>query len=316
MLCREIQHCCKYRRTPESKSVPPEYRNEFNCGRKYSPSYNIAPTDITPVLASAIHFDDQAASTERVIVPMMWSMVPSWHKGDYRRHGLTTNNCRLEGLVMSKLYSPPLNAGQRCVILCEGFYEWQTTKKDKASERQAFFVHMPQNEAVRMEDKSTWNLSKGGITLLKIAGLFDIWVNENGDKLYSYTIITFESNEKFSTIHHRIPAILETEEEVTAWLDFRHVGVNQALNMLKPSDSIQWYAVSNLVNNSRNKSEQCNKPISHKESEPKSPTKGKNKIMQSWLIVQKRNTEEPAHENKTPSEEPPEKKQRPDDEIK
>ncbi|XP_055547332.1 abasic site processing protein HMCES [Wyeomyia smithii] len=304
---KEIQSCCKYSRSSEAKPKLPEYRNEFNCGRKYQPSYNIAPTDLSPVIVSAVHFDEQADSREQVIVPMMWSMVPSWHKGDYKKHGLTTNNCRLEGLAMSKLYGPPLNAGQRCVVLCEGFYEWQTTKNLKASDRQAFFVHMPQNDQVKIEDKSTWDLKNDGITLLKMAGLFDIWVNEQGDKLYSYTVITFESNERFSKIHHRIPAILETQEEVTSWLDFQHVGVNRALNMLRPSDTIQWYAVSNLVNNSRNKSEQCNKPVDHKESKNKLTTI-KSKIMQSWLIPKKRINEESDLENKASMEEPPEKK--------
>ncbi|XP_062562316.1 abasic site processing protein HMCES [Armigeres subalbatus] len=291
---KEIRCCCKYRKQSHSNLKIPEYRNEFNCGRKYQPSHNIAPTDITPVLVSAAHFDEAKESSERIIVPMMWSMVPRWHKGDYRKHGLTTNNCRLENLAVSKLYGPPLAAGHRCVILCEGFYEWQTTTKElKASERPAFYIHMPQNDGVKMEDRSTWDLEKEAINLLKMAGLFDVWEDENGDKLYNYTLITFESNKKFSAIHHRIPAILETDEEVEAWLDFRKVGATRALNMLKPSETIKWYGVSNLVNNSRNKSDQCNKPIG---SEPHPISKGstdlKNKIMQSWLIVKKRNKDE------------------------
>ncbi|XP_001656417.2 embryonic stem cell-specific 5-hydroxymethylcytosine-binding protein [Aedes aegypti] len=292
---REVQCCCKYQNATQTKPKTPEYRNEFNCGRKYQPSHNIAPTDITPVLVSAAHFDEAKDSSERIIVPMMWSMVPRWHKGDYRKHGLTTNNCRLESLAMSKLYGPPLAAGHRCVILCEGFYEWQTTAKElKASERPAFYIHMPQNDGVKVEDKSTWELEKApAINLLKMAGLFDVWEDENGDKLYSYTVITFESNKKFSTIHHRIPAILETDEEVNAWLDFRKVGATRALNMLKPSESIQWYGVSNLVNNSRNKSDQCNKPIEDvKKPIAKATGTPKSKMMQSWLIVKKRNHEE------------------------
>ncbi|XP_039442229.1 abasic site processing protein HMCES [Culex pipiens pallens] len=282
---KEIQSCCKYKTTPDSKPKSPEYRNEFNCGRKYEPSYNIAPTDLSPVLVSAAHFDEQKDSAERTLVPMMWSMVPRWHKGDYKKHGLTTNNCRLESLAMSKLYGAPFKAGQRCIVLSEGFYEWQTTKVLKASDRPAFFVHMPQNEKVRMDDKTTWNLKEDGINLLKMAGLFDVWEDENGDKLYSYTVITFESNEKFSPIHHRLPAILDTEADVTAWLDYKRVGANRALNMLKPSEAIEWYPVSSLVNNSRNKSSECNKQIEPGQNQPTTP---KSKLMQSWLIVKKR----------------------------
>ncbi|XP_055638418.1 abasic site processing protein HMCES [Toxorhynchites rutilus septentrionalis] len=286
----EIQRFCKYQNSNEIKPKVPEYRNEFNCGKKFQPSYNIAPTDISPVLISAAHFDEKKDSAKRIIVPMMWSMVPRWHKGDYRKHGLTTNNCRLESLTTSKLYGPPLEIGQRCVILCEGFYEWQTTEHLKACDRPAFYVHMPQTGGVKMEDKSTWNCEDASLNLLKMAGLFDVWEDDCGDKLYSYTVITFESNKKFSEIHHRIPAILESEDEVTAWLDFRRVNANRALKILKPSELIQWYPVSNLVNNSRNKSDPCNKPLNKEKMKSRLSSEGN--FMKSWLTGRKRNSEE------------------------
>lgn len=303
---KEIQCCCRYQNTTQTKPKSPEYRNEFNCGRKYQPSHNIAPTDITPVLVSAAYFDENKDSAERTIVPMMWSIVPRWHKGDYRKHGLTTNNCRLESLAKSKLYGPLLEAGHRCVILCEGFYEWQTTKELKSSERPVFYIHMPQKEGVKIEDKSTWSLENDdGPNLLKMAGLFDVWEDENGDKLYSYTLITFESNKKFSEIHHRTPAILETDEEVASWLDFRKMGATRALNMLKPCESIQWYGVSNLVNNSRNKSDQCNKPIDETKSGIKAKATPKSKMMQSWLIVKKRGSDEETVKKEEPQQKKP-----------
>lgn len=104
--------------------VEPQWRSEFNCDRKYIPSYNIAPTDITPVLVSKYHFYDEEEAESmkgsRVVVPMMWGMIPFWHKGDYRRHGLTTNNCRLEHMLNSKLFRGPFRRGQRCAVVCEG----------------------------------------------------------------------------------------------------------------------------------------------------------------------------------------------------
>ena len=200
----------------ESSSLEPEYRLEFNSGLEYKPSYNIAPTDVTPVLVSMEHFceekDTKNVENVRIIVPMMWGMIPFWHKGDCRKHGLTTNNCRLEHMLESKLYRGPFKRGQRCVILCEGFYEWQTTKSAKPSERAAFLLYMPQKEQVKIYDRNTW--SGENINLLKMAGLFDIWEDEHGDKIYSYSVITFESSKKMSWLHHRMPAILETEEQV------------------------------------------------------------------------------------------------------
>jgi len=46
------------------------------------------------------------------------------------------------------------------------------------------------------------------------------------------------------------------------WLDSRRVSASRAVSMLRPIDNLVWYEVSSVVNNSRNKSENCNKPIS------------------------------------------------------
>ncbi|ALC47109.1 CG11986 [Drosophila busckii] len=262
----------------------PEWRAEFNLGRSYQASYNIAPTDITPVIVSSAHFTDgEDQKVGRVVVPMMWGMIPAWHKGDYRKHGLTTNNCRLENLMESKLYRGPFKRGQRCVVICEGFYEWQTSKPAKPSERAAFLVYVPQQEDVKIHDKNTW--TPDNIKLLRMAGLFDIWEDESGDKMYSYSIITFESSKIMSWMHYRMPGILETEQQMNDWLDFGRVSDVQALAALRPATALQWHRVSKLVNNSRNKSVECNKPM-ELAAKPEKP-----KGMLAWLTGRKPNKE-------------------------
>lgn len=185
------------------------------------PSYNIAPTDVTPVLVSALHFDDESKITDRILIPMMWGLIPCWHKGDYRKNGLTTNNCRLESMLQSTLYKPLFLRGQRCVILCEGFYEWQTTKMVKSSERDAYYFYMPQTDGIHIANKETWP-SPDNIRLLCMAGLFDVWTDANGDNMFSYTVITFESDQTFSWLHHRSPAILENEQDIFVSFCYEH----------------------------------------------------------------------------------------------
>lgn len=187
----------------------------------------MAPTDVTPVLVSAAHFAADssvaAASSDdgRLLVPMMWGLIPSWHTGNYLKHGLTTNNCRLENLAQSKLYQPSFRAGQRCVILCEGFYEWQTTNAaQKASERPAYYIYMPQTGGVKRQAGEGEDATRKHTELLKMAGLFDVWTDENGDSIYSYTVITFESTDNFKWLHHRSPAVLETEQQVAVSIVF------------------------------------------------------------------------------------------------
>lgn len=262
----------------------------------------MAPTDITPVLVSAKHFQDTVAqaddaqqqtadSNDRVLVPMMWGMVPFWHHGaDHRNHGLTTNNCRMEGMLQSKLYANALRKGQRCVVVCEGFYEWQTTdpKAVKASQRAAYYAYMPQCDGIKIEQPESWSGRVADLKLLKMAGLFDCWTNENGDQLYSYSIITFESDDKFNWLHHRSPAILETEQQIDDWLDFQRVtDTKQLMALLKPATLLTWHPVSSLVNNSRNKSVDCNKRLNDVKTSV-GDNKPKSKMMQSWLIIGKR----------------------------
>lgn len=76
----DICKACTYKTKNDKQYKNPDFRSEYNCGKSYVPSYNIAPTDVTPVLVSASHFDDESLSSDRVLVPMMWSMIPFWHK--------------------------------------------------------------------------------------------------------------------------------------------------------------------------------------------------------------------------------------------
>jgi putative SOS response-associated peptidase YedK len=232
---------------------------------RYKPRFNLAPFDICPILVSSKHFDEEEDSANRTIMPALWSLIPRWHKGDYKKHGLTTNNARRETIETSKLYRPLLEKGKRCVMLIEGFYEWKTTDtKAKSSERQVYFIHMPQiNSHIKMEDKSTWTNCEN-IRLMAVAGLFDIWYDDKGDSIYSFSVITFESSDFLGWLHERTPAILESEEAITKWLDYGRVPYEEALQVIRQPKSIVWYEVSNYVNNIRNQSEKCNKPYDRK----------------------------------------------------
>lgn len=105
-----------------------------------------------------------------------------------------------------------------------------------------------------------------------IAGIFDIWHDKAGDSLYSFSIITFESDEKFKWLHHRTPAVLETQEQIRYWLEYGSIPSDRALKQLTFPKNMVWHQVSNYVNNSRNKAETCNKPIGDEKKETKKST--------------------------------------------
>lgn len=150
---------------------------------------------------------------------------------------------------------------------------------------------------MKIEDKATFDAAN--VKLFKVAGLFDKWTcDETKESIFSYTIITFESNEALNWLHHRTPAVLETDEQVDAWLNVAQVPAADALKVLTQPMDMVWHEVSNFVNNSRNKTEQCNKRLAERKAGPRS------KMMQMWLKKEpQKNLQEKAAEKRVKKEE-------------
>ncbi|KAJ9589783.1 hypothetical protein L9F63_027958 [Diploptera punctata] len=232
-LCKEdVQKACSYKNKKTGKYELPKWGRNPKNKQQYMPSYNIAPTDITPIIVPGTNF---LGETNRMLQPMMWGMIPPWQNGNYKSHGYSTHNCRFEGLLNSKLYSAPLNKGKRCVIVCDGFYEWKT----KGGPRNPYFIHLPQEDGIHVEDSDTWindwDEDNGwkGPKLLHMAGLYEIWTSPEGEEIYSYAMITMESDDTLSWLHHRMPVILKGQE-IDDWLDVERISGTQAIHILSP----------------------------------------------------------------------------------
>lgn len=75
----KLQCACSYRTKGENSYTIPDWLPEHNDGKEYTPSYNIARTDVTPILVSNSKYKN-AAKTSRVLKPMVWGIIPPWHK--------------------------------------------------------------------------------------------------------------------------------------------------------------------------------------------------------------------------------------------
>ncbi|MNP30815.1 putative SOS response-associated peptidase YedK [compost metagenome] len=86
-----------------------------------------------------------------------------------------------------------------------------------------------------------------------MAGLYDIWMDPEGNKLSTCTIITTTPNELMAEIHNRMPVILKPEDE-TEWLDRGNQDTTSLIKLLKPYDQqlMRAYPVSMAVGNVRN----------------------------------------------------------------
>ena len=126
-----------------------------------------------------------------------WGLIPHWSEDESIRN--YTLNARIETLSEKKSFKDIIQ--NRCLIIADGFYEWQWKTKS-GSKKEKYLITLPNEE------------------LFAFAGIYSQWTNFNNEKINSYSIITTEANELMSVIHNnkqRMPVILKSEDE-QSWL--------------------------------------------------------------------------------------------------
>ena len=131
---------------------------------------------------------------------------------------------------------------RRCLVLADGFYEWQKQPGSKAK--------IP--TYIRLSSEKPF----------AFAGLWEQWNSKDGSTILSCTIITTEPNEMMKSIHNRMPVILP-EDSYQTWLDPSEKQPDQLSVLLRPypAELMAAYPVSTLVNNPRNDLPQCVAPL-------------------------------------------------------
>ena len=167
-------------------STPNDLAKHFSATPQYifAKSYNIAPTLTVPVLI--------ALDKERLIVPMRWGLIPAWHKEGQKLALL--NNAKIETIDTKPSFRTSFKR-HRCLILVDGFFEWDSKTKPK----QPYFFHRKDSKPIAL------------------AGIWDRLVTEE-KYIDSCCIITEPANKLVSQVHDRMPAII-TPESYDEWLD-------------------------------------------------------------------------------------------------
>lgn len=210
---------------------------------------------------------------------MRWGLVPSWFKQDNpSKLQFNTSNCRSDTMLSKSSYKGALLKGKRCVVLADGFYEWQ----QQSGGKQPYFIYFPQTKDA-MDKETKGDEEWKGWRLLTMAGIFDCWEPPaGGEMLYTYTIITVNASKDMSFIHHRMPAILDGDEAIRKWLDFAEVSTQEAVKLIQPTENIVFHPVSTFVNNVRNNTPECVAPIELGAKKEVKATPS-NKVMLGWL---------------------------------
>jgi putative SOS response-associated peptidase YedK len=197
-------------------------------GFDWSPSYNIAPSMRAPVVPN---LDRPAVSLYR------WGLVPQWAKD--QAIGQRMINARAESLAEKPAFRDAAKR-RRCLVLANGFYEWQP----KTAGKTPYYIALKSSR------------------VFAFAGLWERWKTPEGEWLKSFTIITTEANALIAPIHNRMPVIL-TPDAYRRWLDPTPQEANLLGDLLTPypADELLAYPVSKMVNSPANNTPECIRPL-------------------------------------------------------
>jgi putative SOS response-associated peptidase YedK len=189
------------------------------------PRYNIAPTQ----QVAAVRHGQQG----REMVLLRWGLIPSWARDPSIGNRLL--NARAETITEKPSFRSALKH-RRCLIVADGFFEWQSIQGKK------------QPRYCRLRDGKPF----------AFAGLWEHWSLGENEPVQSCTIITTEANELVRPLHERMPVILPPDA-YQPWLDTAGQGVEQVLSLLRAYSSKDMiaYPVSMRVNSPRHDDPGC-----------------------------------------------------------
>lgn len=201
----------------------------FDAGEiDFLPSYNVAPTQS---VLTVVRSERSRAEL------MRWGLIPSWTKNMPK--GNPVINARAETVAEKPSFRTAL-LRRRCLVIADGFYEWQKTPDGKRTMR------------IAMDDGRPF----------AFAGLWETWKSPDSRLVKSCTIITTSANDRLQSIHSRMPVILTREAE-ELWLDNGIEDAETASQVLAPYplQDLRAYEVSSLVNSPRNNAPELVAPV-------------------------------------------------------
>ncbi|KAG1834996.1 hypothetical protein DFJ58DRAFT_821108 [Suillus subalutaceus] len=181
------------------------------CGRYalgLQPRYNIAPNSLAPVIRRR-----NASSPDLQMQTMRWG-IPY---GKVHAKSQQAINARSENIMEGAGMWNKYRSSNRCVVVSQGYYEWQTKGKVKLPH---FTKH-----------------ADGKVMLM--AGLYH--VSDETIPNYVFAIITTSASTSLSWLHDRQPVILTSDADVTKWLDTSSNAWSAELGkLLRPVGGLIW----------------------------------------------------------------------------
>jgi len=209
--------CARYSLTKSEKELMKAYMVKYPG--PLTANYNLAPTQEGLVITA-----DEPDKAQL----MHFGLVPYWSADT--KLNMSTLNARSEDVLEKKTYAPLIQKHKTCLVLADGFYEW-----DRKSGK-------PLPYRFILKDREVF----------AFAGLWSQWKSKDGSQVYrSFTIMTTKANNTVGKVHDpkfRMPVILDRLQE-EFWLS-KNVSPTDLLTLCQPyADSkMDAYRVSTDIN--------------------------------------------------------------------
>jgi putative SOS response-associated peptidase YedK len=205
---RSLIMCGRAKLPDDVSEIKLDLKIDFDEIGDYRPRWNAAPTSKLPVVVSR--------NGERTQTLMRWGLVPSWAQPETKslKIGYSTFNARADGIDTRPAFRTAWKAGQRCLVIVDGYCEWCDT------------------------DKQPFAVALGNRGPMTFAGLWDHWHAPDGGTLKSFAIVTTGANELLAPLHDRMPVLIPPGRWA-AWLGEHRLGERPATDtelkaMLQP----------------------------------------------------------------------------------
>ncbi|MES2731930.1 MAG: SOS response-associated peptidase [Bacteroidota bacterium] len=223
--------CGRFTLTQNLRQVEQHFGVKVAQADEYHPTYNAAPTQYLPVITNL---------QSDTLQFFRWGLIPHWAKE--ASMGNKMINARAETLTEKPSFKK-LVTQKRCLVISDGFYEWQSLEGPA------------QGSLTSRKRKQPYHISLASNGLFAFAGLWENWIDRNsGEVIPSFSIITTEANALVKEVHDRMPVILSHADEAL-WLK-DSISESDHLDLLKPypAEKMKKYAVGEEVNSPRNNS--------------------------------------------------------------
>lgn len=204
----------------KTREILGEYLGLEVSDRVQVPVYNACPGQRLPVVLN---------TEPKKILPGLWGIHPRWAQQKSR----LLINARAETVSQRPTFRNAFH-NRRCLVIADGFYEWQATPGGKQPFRILLKTGQP----------------------FAFAG---IWEEVDGEP--AYVIVTTGPNRVTRPIHDRMPVILE-REEYGPWLE-PNLPAEEVLKLLDPypEEAMTAYTVSKAVNRSKTEDHSLIEPL-------------------------------------------------------